>query len=396
MPDMKILHLVARSHRRGSEMVALELGHELDLLGHSNRVLALTTAFDGGHDPAIGSLTTVKEVGTYRVPRLAWRLRQDLAREPVDVMFLHGGSAAEVAAVALPNRDGPLLVWQRILGFPPSVWNPVRRRWWAAVASCMDAGVALTPDLGAELRRLGYLGPIWDIANYRKPERFMELDRGIVSKRLRAEVGVVDDDILLIGFVGHLVDQKQPLRTLDVLEVVLQHGQAAHLVVAGDGPLRPELERAIRMRDLGRHVTLLGHRDDVEQVYAGVELVVLTSDAEGIPGVAIEAQMAGCPVVSFPLGGIRDVVEDGETGVVLDRFDTKLMAEAVLELLADPARRAAMGVRARGRVPEFSAAQAARTYDHHLRTLAASSSPAAGARRTWTPRFRQRWSRDPR
>ena len=376
MTDMRIVHLVGRSQRRGAEMVALELGHELDALGHSNRVLALTTGFDGGRDPAIEPLARMREVGSHHVPRLAWLLRRALARETADVLLLHGGSAAQVAAVALPRRGGPLLVWQRILGFPPRVRNPIQRRWWELVANRMDAAVALTPDLGVELRRLGYLGPLWHIANYRTPDRFVDVDRETAARRLRTEVGVLDDDVHLIGFVGHLVEQKQPLRTLDVLEAVLKHGERAHLVVAGDGPLRARLEQEIAMRDLGRDVTLLGQREDVELVYAGVEVTVLTSDAEGIPGVVIEAQMAGCPVVSFPLGGVRDVMLDGETGVVLSRFDTTLMADAVSALLADPRRRASMGAHARAR--------SARVLD---RSGGARVRPApSGARRT--PRAR--------
>ena len=85
-------------------------------------------------------------------------------------------------------------------------------------------------------------------------------------------------------------------------------------------------------------VTFLGHRDDVEWVFGGVDLALLTSDAEGIPGVAIEALMAGCPMVTVPVGGVAQVVEVGVTGVVLGGFEPPEMAEAVARLLADDER----------------------------------------------------------
>ena len=70
---------------------------------------------------------------------------------------------------------------------------------------------------------------------------------------------------------------------------------------------------------------------------AGVDLLLLTSEAEGIPGVAIEALMAGCPVVTVPVGSVAEVVEDGVTGVVMATADPAAMAAAVVSLLDDGA-----------------------------------------------------------
>ena len=75
------------------------------------------------------------------------------------------------------RRGRPLIVWQRILGFPPQMWRPLRRLRWRAIVRRVDAAVALTPDLGDELRRLGFDGPIWAIPNFRDPEPFVAVDR---------------------------------------------------------------------------------------------------------------------------------------------------------------------------------------------------------------------------
>ena len=73
------------------------------------------------------------------------------------------------------------------------------------------------------------------------------------------------------------------------------------------------------MAELGLQstVTLVGHRDDVEWIYGGVDLALITSMSEGVPGVAIEAQMTGCPVVSFPVGSVASVIDHLETGIPL-------------------------------------------------------------------------------
>jgi glycosyltransferase involved in cell wall biosynthesis len=361
---IRVLHVVSHSHRRGSELVAVELADELDRLGHHNRVVALGPGHDGGHEPDLEPLGRSWREGPRELASLAWRLRRLLSEEPTDVVVAHGGWPAEVAALGV-RRSGPLLVWQRILGFPDKVWGPVRRAWWGVVARRFDVGVALTGDEEKELLRLGFRGPVWVIPNFRKPDRFRDLDRVAAAARLRAQVGV-PEGLPLIGFVGHLVHQKRLDRALEVLARLPAQDCRAHLVVAGTGPLLPELEvRAERLGVAGA-VTFLGHRDDVELVFGGVDLALLTSEAEGIPGVAIEALMAGCPMVSVPVGGVTEVVEHGVTGLVLEDDDPATMATAVARLLADADTRAAMSRASRLHTDRFSARAAAAVYAERL------------------------------
>ena len=166
------------------------------------------------------------------------------------------------------------------------------------------------------MERLAYRGPVWTIPNARNPARFESVDRDeavrTAPRRARRRRG----DAFLVGFVGHLVPQKQPELAVDVLDALRRDGCDAHLVIAGDGPLRASVEQRVAERGLQQFVTLLGHRDDIEWIYGGVDLIVITSESEGVPGVVIEAQMAGCPVVSFPVGSVADVIDDLETGIV--------------------------------------------------------------------------------
>jgi glycosyltransferase involved in cell wall biosynthesis len=367
--SMRILHLVSRSHRRGAELVALELADELDRRGHRNRVLALGPSLDGGHDPRLTPLASSRGAGVPELVSGAWRLRRVLADEPVDAVLAHGGWAAQVAALAMP-RGGPLLVWQRILDFPDKVWGPVRRHYLAAVARRVDVGVALTDGLEGELRRLGFEGPVWVIPNSRKPDRFLAVDRAVAATGLRTEIGV-PSGTPLIGFVGHLVRQKRPERALGVLALLRAQGRGVHLVVAGSGPLRSDLE--LRARDLGvaHAVAFLGHRSDVELVFGGVDVVLLTSEAEGVPGVAIEAVMAGCPMVTVPVGGVAEVVEHGATGLLLGGTDPAEMAAAVAALLDDDATRAAMSRKGREQAASFAASTTAAIYAERLSAVLA-------------------------
>ena len=363
-PKIRILHLVARSQRRGAEVVAVELAAELEQQGFGNRVVALGPGTDGSHLPDLVPLAKSKTMGALDMVRRVPKVRRLLADDPVDVVVAHGGWAAQVAALAVP-RHGPVLVWQRIGTLPASVWRQPRTWWWQRIVRRFDAAIALTTDLEHELRRLGFAGPVWIIPNSRSPERFLDLDRKRAATRLRADVGA-ESGVPFIGFVGHLDRNKRPELAVDVLEGVLARGGSAHLVVAGDGLLRPELEADVHDRGLSRSVTFLGHRGDVEQVLAATELLLITSDSEGVPGVAIEALMAGCPVVTYPVGGVAEVVEDGVTGLVLERSDPELMAEAVAELLGDTTTREAMSAAGRLQTSRFSAAAAAEVFADHL------------------------------
>ncbi len=365
--QVRVLHVVGQSHRRGAELFAVELAEELEALGYQNRLVAVGVGHDGGREASLESLVHSAHMGPGALVMAAWRMRRLLADDPVDVVLAHGGWQMQVAAFAAPRR-GPLIVWQRILGFPDMLWHNPRRWWWSRLVRRVDAGVALTVELATELRRLGFKGPVWVIPNARRPDRFLNIDREIEAKWLRNELGLAPE-VLLLGFVGHLVDQKRPERAVEVLARLRERGRDVHLVVAGGGPLAESLASEIGTRGLDEHVSLLGQRHDVERIYGGIDLLLLTSDDEGIPGVAIEAQMAGCPVVTFALGGVGQVVEDGVSGVVLPGRDPRQMAEQADRLLDDPDRRARMSERGRERAHVFTTGRTAATYADHFADL---------------------------
>jgi glycosyltransferase involved in cell wall biosynthesis len=340
---LTVLHLVTRSHRRGAEVVAVELAAALDDLGHHDEVHAIARAADGAVMPGLPPLVSTRRLGLVTYLRSAWRLRRHLRRQPADIVVAHGGWAAIVVAFAAPTST--LTVWQRILGFPMERWGPLRRRGWRIVTRRFDAIVALTKGMEREARDLGFEGPVWLLPNARDPERFAAIDRTAAAAKLRAELGVAADRPLL-AFVGHLVPQKKAEDAVEVLAEVRQHGYPAHLVIAGDGPQRRCVEERIRRLGVADAVTLLGHRDDPELIFGGADLALITSRAEGIPGVAIEAQMTGCPVVTYLLGAVEDVVRDGVTGIVVPWAEPLLMADRVAKLLAEPETLRAMGLAA--------------------------------------------------
>jgi glycosyltransferase involved in cell wall biosynthesis len=123
----------------------------------------------------------------------------------------------------------------------------------------------------------------------------------------------------------------------------------ATFVMAGDGPLRAELEEMARRLGVADRCLFLGQRDDVPALLAVSDLFVLPSHFEGLPVSVLEAMMAGRPVVATAVGGTDEAVVDGETGLLVPPRDPAALATAVRRLREQPelAQRLAAGGRAR-------------------------------------------------
>lgn len=124
-------------------------------------------------------------------------------------------------------------------------------------------------------------------------------------------------------------------------------GLEALLLVAGDGPLKQQLSNDYSA--LGDQVRMLGHRNDIPDLMAASDLVVLPSLSEALPTVLIEAAAAARPVVATSVGGTPEIIDNGVTGRLVPPGDSGSLAEAIIEILRDKERAATMGLAARRR-----------------------------------------------
>jgi len=122
----------------------------------------------------------------------------------------------------------------------------------------------------------------------------------------------------------------------------------AELVIVGDGPERERVEHEVKMRSLGR-LRLLGERDDVPDLLSDADVFVLASRSEGLPLSVVEAMAAGLPVVASDVGGLHELVRNGETGVLVPPGDPAALADALRPLLVDRELRRRLGSAGRER-----------------------------------------------
>jgi glycosyltransferase involved in cell wall biosynthesis len=124
----------------------------------------------------------------------------------------------------------------------------------------------------------------------------------------------------------------------------------ARIRFIGAGPLLDPLQQEAKARGLSEHVEFTGSVADVRPHLAAADVLVLTSETEGFPGVVLEAAAAGTPAVAFAVGGTAETIADGVTGIVVSAGDTTALVEALAELAGDRPRLVAMGVAAQTRV----------------------------------------------
>ncbi len=182
-----------------------------------------------------------------------------------------------------------------------------------------------------------------------RPDQFVVIPPGVspspptpAGDAARGALGLPGDGPV-VAYVARLAPVKRPDRMLAVAREV----PGATFVVAGDGPLHHGL-----LAGAPTNVRFLGWRSDMENVYAAADLVLLTSDNEGMPVTLIEAALCGVPAVATDVGSTGEVVVNGRTGLTV-AADAGALAAAVRGLLSDEGRRREMGGRARDRAVEL-------------------------------------------
>ena len=180
-------------------------------------------------------------------------------------------------------------------------------------------------------------------------EAAAQIPRGMDPQRLaprrtrldvRQSIGAGPVDPVVI-FIGSLTKEKRPDRLARVFKQVALEFPDAWLWVIGEGPERLELEA--KLVDLGNRIHFAGTSDDVGSFIGAADVLLLTSDTEGLPGVILEAAALAVPAVATDVGGVRDAITDGETGVLADPTDENALSVALIRLLANPGERRRLG-----------------------------------------------------
>lgn len=345
-PPLRVLHVINHDQQRGAENVAASLARGLESPEVTNRVVALGPTPSGSPPLGVQRLSEDRGLTLRGLARRTGRLRQLVKEERPNVVLAHGGQAClhAVLATRVP------VVWHRILELPDL--GGVQRLLWSFVARRSTGAIAITDRLEDELSDLGHRGPVLRVPNVRPGVPFRDLDHEVQRQMLARELGL-DSGELILGFVGHLVEQKDPLLALEVFEVVGQQLPNASFLFAGDGPLSESLRSAVARSTIRDRVHVLGHRDDVPALLSGLDLLLITSRSESMAGISVEAALAGCPVVTCDFDGAADVVVQGASGRIVGTRQAEAIATAAIQLAEDREQLHAARIEARAVGEQF-------------------------------------------
>ena len=155
----------------------------------------------------------------------------------------------------------------------------------------------------------------------------------------------------LIGTIARLHRQKGVVFLLRAAAAMLAGHPEGRVIVVGGGELEDDLRRKARKLDVERRFLLLGERTDALEILSRLDVFVLPSLWEGLPLVLIEAAALGKPIVATSVDGSREIITDGETGLLVPAGDPAALAAAVRRLLGDPDLAVRLGKTARASIP---------------------------------------------
>jgi glycosyltransferase involved in cell wall biosynthesis len=280
----------------------------------------------------------------------AWRLSRAIGQLRPDVVHAHDPHGVAMAALALSMstqpRKPPLVASRRVdfhlRGSALSRWK------YRQVDGFICASNAIRQVL---------------VGDGVPPDRAVTVHEGIDVARvdaappaqLHAELWL-PHHAPVVGNVAALVPHKGQRHLIEAAALVVRQVPDARFIIAGEGELRPALERQIKDHRLDKHVILVGFRPDVLSLHKAFDLFAMSSVTEGLGTSLLDAMACGKAIVATETGGIPEVVVDGETGLLVPPRDHPAMAQALVTLLRNDALRHRMGQAGLARVRDkFSA-----------------------------------------
>ncbi len=295
---------------------------------------------------------------------LAGRLARLLATEGAALLHCHNATALfHGARAARAAGRLPVLYTEHDRDLPAPWKHRLLHRW---LARRVRATVAVSAALARAL-----------VATEGFPaERTHELVNGVPDPRARCAESRAEararlgwDAAPVVLTVGSLTEVKRQARLIEAGDLVRARVPAARVVIAGEGPLRAELQGLAAARPRGA-VTLLGERDDVPRLLAACDVFALPSRSEGLPLALVEAHGAGRACAAFDVGGCGEVLADGESGRLVPAGDVAALGGALSELLLDAPLRARCEAEARRRYETlFTHERMVARYVAHYRAL---------------------------
>lgn len=323
---MRIVHVELGRHLYGGALQVAYLLKGLQQKGHDS---ILVTPQDSalarelqGHLPVYGG-SWAGEAD----PRLPLRLWWWLLRWQPHLLHIHSRRGADYWGGALGRACGiPTLVTRR-------VDNPEAKSRARAKYGLYDRVVAISHGIQTQLLELG-LPP----AKVRVIPSAVDTQvwQPTASPFALQQAFALPAEARPIGVVAQLIPRKGQQLLLQILPALLQQHPHVHLLLFGQGPQKPQLQRQAQELGVARQVTFAGFRQDLPRLLPALELLVHPATMEGLGVCLLQAAACEVPVVASRVGGIPDIVQHQHNGLLVEPGDPQQLLQAVAQLLSRP------------------------------------------------------------
>ena len=343
---MKVLHVDSGREWRGGQNQVLLTCSGMSARGHQVTLACRRGSPLEARARAAGVEVAPVDFGGELSPRPAWQVARVTARMQPDIVQAHDPHAITAAHLAWRATARRRLVATRRVDFVPR--GPLARWKYRAAGRVIAVSAAIRHILAGSGIDDTKLRLVYEGVRDRAPA---------AGGRASLEALGVPPGAPVVGNIAALADHKDHETLLRAAAAVRASRPDARFVVVGDGERRASLEGLAGELGLGGYVFFTGFRDDVDALLPAFDVFCLSSHMEGLGTIVLDAMAFARPVVATAAGGIPESVVDGETGRLVPVRDAAALARALLEVLADPARAAALGQAGRRRFERHFSAE---------------------------------------
>jgi len=327
---------------RGGQNQALLLLKGLLERGHHSELLAATDSALGERAHAAGIPVHYVSRGLFRLPA-AQKIRQLLPTRRIDLVHANEAHAVSAAWLAGAHKRVPFVISRRV-GYPIGK-NRLARERYEAASSIIANSNWVAEQAAASGAPREKITVIYEGAEI--PSLFTPQQRQTARARWK-----ISPDAPLLGCVGVLLPDKGQEWLLRALAETRKEFPKAKLLLAGDGPSRPQLEQLARELGVADSVVFAGFVTDVENVYAALDVFLLPSFFEALNNSLLAAMAYEIPSISFNRGALCEIIEHGHSGLLVEAANTPALNSAITKILRDPAAAKKMAEAARQRIIE--------------------------------------------
>ncbi|MEM9542293.1 MAG: glycosyltransferase [Cyanobacteria bacterium P01_E01_bin.42] len=344
---IRVMRIIARLNVGGPARHVILLNANLERSRYQN---LLVTGMEGTREGSMKDLVAFHQLEMDVIPELGrkialtndlfvlWKLYRLMCRYRPHIVHTHTAKAGLVGRIAAKLAGVPIILHTFHGHVFHGYFSPAKTKFFIALEKFCgffsDRIITISKLLKQEIAAYG-VAPLekieviplgFDLSPFAAQTRYNQKFRASINFPAKGK---------LIAAVGRLVPIKNISLLLEAIAIARQSDPHIHLALIGDGELRSHLESRTRELGIAEAVIFTGWRQDLPQIYADLDAVVISSNNEGTPASLIEAMATGCPVIATRVGGVPDLLTP-DRGRIVKPNDPQTLARAILDLWQDP------------------------------------------------------------